>query len=280
VRLTDLLAEAMTTLHGANIASPRVDAELIAAFVLGVPRGRLFFASDPDPEQVSRFRELVRRRASRIPLQHLTGTAPFRHLELRVGPGVFVPRPETEQVAGWGIDWLAGRSGAVVVDLCAGSGAIAASVATEVAGTTVWAVERDPAAVEWLRGNVEGLPVTVVVGDATDPAVLADLDGQVDLVLSNPPYVPDIGANGLPPEVVAHDPHQAVFGGIDGLAVIRPLITRIGSLLRPGGAFAVEHDDTHAYVVPTLVHADGRFRDIKMHHDLAQRARFTTATRA
>jgi release factor glutamine methyltransferase len=319
VRVSDMVAEAVQTLAGANIASPRVDAELLAAFVLGVPRGRLAVATDADHIEVARYRELVRRRASRIPLQHLTGTAPFRRLELAVGPGVFVPRPETEQVVQWGVDWVRGRepsepvrsrsfSGAdpssklvprvsdssaeslgsrnppavpaLVVDLCAGSGAIACSMATEVARTSVWAVEQDASALKWLHRNAAGLPVTVVAGDATDPAVLSELDGRVDLVLCNPPYVPEIGAAGLPPEVTEFDPHGAVFGGTDGLEVIRPLVARIATLLRPGGAFAMEHDDTHAYVVPTLVDADGRFTDVDLHHDLARRPRFTTATRA
>jgi release factor glutamine methyltransferase len=144
----------------------------------------------------------------------------------------------------------------------------------------VYAVEREPDAQPWLRRNVSDLPVIVVEGDATDPAVLSELDGQVDLVLCNPPYVPEIGAAGLPAEVTKHDPHVAVFGGTDGLDVIRPLIGRFATLLRPGGAFAVEHEDVHAYVVPTLVHADGRFVDVDVHHDLAQRPRFTTARRA
>jgi release factor glutamine methyltransferase len=166
------------------------------------------------------------------------------------------------------------------VDLCAGSGAIAASVATEAPGVTVYAVEREPTALDWLRHNVSELDVKVVSGDATDPAVLSELDGRVDLVLCNPPYVPEIGKAGLPPEVTEHDPAVAVFAGTDGLDVIRPLIGRFATLLRPGGAFAVEHEDVHAYVVPTLVNADGRFVGVELHHDLAQRQRFTTATRA
>jgi release factor glutamine methyltransferase len=131
-----------------------------------------------------------------------------------------------------------------------------------------------------LRRNVEPYGVSIVDADATAAATLSDVDTTVDLVLCNPPYVPDIGAAGLPPEVSEHDPHRAVFGGRDGLDVIRPLIGRIADLLRPGGAFGIEHDETHAYVVPTLVHADPRFTDVQLHHDLARRPRFTTATRA
>jgi release factor glutamine methyltransferase len=303
VRVVDAVAEATTALTEARVGSPRVDAELLAAFVLGVPRGRLLTA-EFSADQVDRFRGLVRQRAARVPLQYLTGSAPFRLLELAVGEGVFVPRPETETVVGWGLEWLSAqpaRPGVtpLVVDLCSGSGAIAAAVATEwagrgasfprggniagrLAGLRVVAVEQDPGALVWLRRNVDRLALTgavqIVEGDATQPATLSELDGQVDLVLTNPPYVPEIGAAGLPAEVSLHDPHRAVFGGIDGLDVIRPLIGRIAGLLRPGGAFAMEHDDTHAYVVPTLVDADGRFSQVELHHDLARRARFTTAT--
>jgi release factor glutamine methyltransferase len=285
VRVAEALAVAVERLSDARVASPRVDAELLAAHVLGIPRARLAAAETFTGDQAKRYAELVERRATRVPLQHLTGKAAFRYLELDVGPGVFVPRPETEVLVEWGLRWLrAGRApdeaGRIVVDLCAGSGAIAASVATEAPGTIVYAVEREPDALAWLRRNVAGRGVTVVEGDAADPGVLAQLDGQVDLVLCNPPYVPEIGAAGLPAEVTRHDPHVAVFGGVDGLDVIRPLIGRFATLLRPGGAVAVEHEDVHAYVVPTLVHADGRFVDVEVHHDLAQRPRFTTAGRA
>jgi release factor glutamine methyltransferase len=264
------------------VASPRVDAELLAAHVLGIPRGRLASAERFTDTQAERYAELIAKRAARVPLQHLTGRAPFRYLELDVGPGVFVPRPETEVLVEWGLRWLRANDATpqIVVDLCAGSGAIAASVATEASGPTVYAVEREPDALTWLRRNVLGRGVVVVEGDATDPEVLSELDGRVDLVLCNPPYVPEIGAAGLPAEVTRHDPHVAVFGGTDGLDVIRPLVGRFATLLRPGGAVAVEHEDVHAYVVPTLVHADGRFVDVEVHHDLAQRPRFTTARRA
>jgi release factor glutamine methyltransferase len=277
VRLTDLLAEATKVLAAAHVASPRVDAELLAEHVFEVPRGQLLSAADPTDNQVNKYRELVRRRAERVPLQYLTGTAPFRHLRLRVGPGVFVPRPETESMVEWGLEWLRGRTECTVVDLCAGSGAIAAAIAAETSGHRVFAIERDAGAWSYLRDNLAGAGVTVIGADVLDPR---SFDGTVDLVLCNPPYVPEIGRAGLPPEVTEHDPHAAVFGGTDGLALIRPLIGRIADMLRPGAAFAVEHDETHAYVVPTLVDADGRFEKVELHHDLARRPRFTTATRA
>jgi release factor glutamine methyltransferase len=172
------------------------------------------------------------------------------------------------------------------VDLCAGSGAIAVSIAAEKAGATVLAVEQSSSALPWLRRNAEegrrapGSRVVVVEGDATDPGVLADIDGSVDLVLSNPPYVPQLTRPALPPEVAAHDPPEALFAGADGLAVIRPLIGRIATLLRPGGAFAIEHDETHVHVVPSVVAADGRFEQVEGHTDLARRPRFTSAVRA
>jgi release factor glutamine methyltransferase len=277
VRLVELLAEATTQLAAAHVPSPRVDAELLAAHVLELARGRLLSASDLTDDQVKKYRELVRRRADRVPLQHLTGTAPFRHLQLRVGPGVFVPRPETELLVEWGLEWLLGRTGCTVVDLCAGSGAIAGAIATETTGHHVFAIERDAGAWSYLRDNVGPAGVVVIGADVLEPR---SFDGTVDLVLCNPPYVPEIGRAGLPPEVTEHDPHNAVFGGTDGLQLIRPLIGRIAAILRPGGAFAIEHDDTHAYVVPTLVDADGRFEKVELHHDLARRPRFTTATRA
>ena len=279
------MAQAVDELTAAGVAAPRVDAELLAAHVLGVQRGRLAIVDGFPSAEEQRFRDLVRARSNRVPLQYLTGVAPFRHLELAVGPGAFVPRPETELLVEWGLHWRRTHSTGlahppIVVDLCAGAGPIAASVASEDAAATVYAVEREPAALDWLRRNVSGRGVTVIEGDATRPETLSELDGRVDLVLCNPPYVPEVGSLGLPPEVSEHDPHSAVFGGTDGLDVIRPLIGRVAALLRPGGAFAVEHDDTHAYVVPTLVDADGRFTDIELHHDLARRPRFTTATRS
>jgi release factor glutamine methyltransferase len=275
-RFAPALAAATKELAAAGIASPRVDAELIAAEVLGVGRGRLALIDTIRDTELRRFEELVRRRAARIPLQHLLGTAAFRHLELAVGDGVFVPRPETELLAGWGIEHTA--PGATVVDLCSGSGAIALAVADEAAPGRVIAVERSGPALEYLRRNAAPFSVVrVVAGDVTEPGLAARLPTGVDVVLCNPPYVPD--GTVVPPEVADHDPAEAVFGGPDGLAVIRPVIALAAELLRPGGVVGIEHDDGHAAAVPDLLRADGRFTEVTEHDDLAGRPRYATARR-
>ncbi|HET9519392.1 MAG TPA: peptide chain release factor N(5)-glutamine methyltransferase [Actinoplanes sp.] len=288
--LAPVLAAAASELATAGVASPRVDAELLAAHVLGIGRGRLLLVDALRPDELARFTELVARRAARVPLQHLIGSAAFRYLELAVGPGVFVPRPETELLAGWGIDAARAAGPApVVVDLCSGTGAIALSVANELPTARVTAVERSTAALRWLRRNAADRAaagdqaIDVVAGDVTDPALrtgtggLGPLAGAVDVVLCNPPYVPDCTA--VPPEVAAHDPAEAVFGGADGLSVIRPVVALAAVLLRPGGVLGIEHDDLHAAAVPDLLRADGRFVDVADHDDLSGRPRYATARR-
>ncbi|HEY0696188.1 MAG TPA: methyltransferase, partial [Micromonospora sp.] len=167
---------------------------------------------------------------------------------------------------------------------CSGTGAVALSVANEVSGARVVAVERSPAALDWLRRNVAARaaagdrPVEVVAGDVTDPELLADLTGRVDLLLCNPPYVP--AGTAVPAEVAGHDPADAVFGGPDGLAVVRPVVDRARRLLRPGGWVGIEHDDTHGDVLPELIRVAGGFTDVVDHPDLAGRPRFVTARRA
>jgi release factor glutamine methyltransferase len=272
--LSPALATAVAELTAAGVASPRVDAELLAAHVLEIPRGRLLLADSMRADELRRFRALVAERARRIPLQHLLGTAAFRHLELSVGDGVFVPRPETELLAGWGIDHA--RSGNTAVDLCSGTGAIALSLADEIKGLHVYAVERSPVALSFLRRNAAAFEnVHVVEGDVTDPALLPDL--AADLVLCNPPYVPD--GTPVPPEVADHDPAEAVFGGADGLEVIRPVIVLAARLLKSGGHVGIEHDDVHGDAVPALLRADGRFTEVTAHRDLTGRPRYATARR-
>ena len=276
---------AASALARAGIGPAGAEAELLVAYVLGVPRGRLALADELTPGQRAHLRELVGRRTRHEPLQHLLGSAAFRHLELAVGPGVFVPRPETELLAGWGIE-AARRASAgtpTVVDLCSGTGAIALAVADEVPGARVVAVERAAPALAWLRRNAADRagagdrPIEVVAGDVADPGLLDRLSGRVDVLLCNPPYVPD--GTAVPPEVAGHDPAEAVFGGPDGLAVIRPVVERAAGLLRPGGLVGIEHDDTHGEAVPDLLRSDGRFADIVDHRDLVGRPRFATARR-
>jgi release factor glutamine methyltransferase len=258
-----------------------VDAELLLAAVLGVPRARLLTLDAVPAEAADRFAGWVEQRASRVPLQHLTGTAPFRHLELAVGPGVFVPRPETELIAGWVLDRIAGLTAPTVVDLGTGSGAIALSVAQEHPGARVLAVERDAGAIEWTRHNAAtraaagDTPVEVLAGDMTDPGLLRELDGTVDVVVSNPPYVPD-GAR-LPREVADHDPPLALWGGPDGLDVVRGLLVTAARLLRPAGWLGIEHADQQGSSLPAVVRAAGGWAEVVDHPDLAGRPRFTTA---
>jgi release factor glutamine methyltransferase len=261
-----------------------VDAELLLAHVLGVPRTGLLTLGEVPDDAAARFAALAGQRADRVPLQHLTGRAPFRHLELAVGPGVFVPRPETEQLVEWALARLAGVAEPVVVDLGSGSGAIALSIAHEHPGARVTAVERDPGAIEWTRHNAAARaaagdrPVEVRSGDMTDPGLLRELDGTVDLVVSNPPYVPD-GAT-VPREVADHDPPLALWGGPDGLDVVRGLLRTAARLLRPGGGLGIEHADQQGSALPALVRASGGWTDVADHPDLAGRPRYTTAHRA
>lgn len=248
-----------------------VDAELLLAHVTGRDRGLLRMSgTDVSADEQARFDELLGQRAARVPLQHLTGRAPFRHLELQVGPGVFIPRPETELVVDHVLRFLAGDPspaddrhhpsraddpGPVVVDLCTGSGALAISIATERPGSRVVAVEVSPSAVEWARANVAdhsallaraGSVVDLISADATTVAApgapLESMRGRADVVVSNPPYVPD---SALPrePEVRDHDPGRALYGGPDGLEVVRPLAEQAAALLRPGGLLLIEHAD-------------------------------------
>jgi release factor glutamine methyltransferase len=277
------ILEAERILAGAGVASPRADAELLAAYVLGVERTKLPLVPLIDPPVVEAIGRLVAQRARRVPLQHLTGQVFVGLVTLEVGPGVFVPRPETELLLAWGLAELEPVRAPMVVDLCTGSGALALALAAARPDASVHGVELDPTALAWARRNADarqdaGDPaIHLHAGDVTDPALLTGFDGRVDLVLCNPPYVP-LGTD-VPPEVAEHDPPAAVFAGRDGLAVIREVIGCAARLLAPGGAVAIEHDDTHAESVPALLRARRVFTEVAEHRDLAGRPRFATARR-
>ncbi|MDQ1540682.1 MAG: release factor glutamine methyltransferase [Actinomycetota bacterium] len=280
-RLRVAIDVAHDRLAAAGVPSPRHDAETLAAFVLGCPRGHLHVAGDLSAGQHTVYAELVARRARRIPLQHLTGSAAFRYIEVAVGPGVFVPRPETEVVAGWCIDALLARTEEtpepLVVDLCTGSAAIALSIAHEVKGAVVHAVERERAAYEWASRNVTGTRVVVHHADAAD--ALAELDGTVDLVVGNPPYLPEGQRGDVDPEVRDHDPDAALWGGPDGLLGPHLIELAARRLLRHGGLVAVEHADHQGPLVAELFRASGEWEHIAVRQDLAGRDRFVTAQR-
>jgi release factor glutamine methyltransferase len=270
--------EASRILGDAGVPSPRVDAELIAAHVLDVPRGKLMLTPLVDRQVVEAIADMVRERAKRVPLQHLLGWAALGEVTLEVGPGVFVPRPETELLLSWGLDFLTDHPSPVVVDLCTGSGALALAVAVSRPDAVVHAVDIDTTALAWARRNLGDTRVHLHKGDVTDPSLFTELDAQVDLVLCNPPYVP-VGTE-VPPEVGEHDPFKAVFAGSDGLSVIRHVVNLAARLLRPGGAVGIEHDDAQAESVPALLSTRKVLTNVADHRDLTNRPRFATAYRA
>ncbi len=292
--LRTVLVDAERRLAAAGVPSPRADVELLLAHVLGVPRTRLVLSDDVDRSVLVRFEALLAKRASRQPLQHLLGEAPFRRMTLRVGRGVFIPRPETEIVAEAAIRELAAAPGRLAVDLCAGSGALGLALALEVPNSTVHLVEVDPHACEWLQRNADelagqlasvGSVVHVHRDDATraHESALAALVGTVDVVACNPPYIPDEAAP-RDPEVREHDPPLALYGGEDGLDVVRGVALSAAALLRPGGMLVIEHADTQGervggLGVPALLRGTGCYGEVADRVDLAGRDRYTVARR-
>ena len=283
------LAEIRAALESAGIEDPAVDAELILGHVLGVSRGRVqalaVLGERLSVPQAERAAQLAEDRASRVPLQHLTGRAPFRAIELAVGPGVFVPRPETETVAQFAIDalQLAPTAEPIAVDLCTGSGAIALSLAHEVPSARVWALEKSRDAHAWATRNVaewgDGR-VELVQGDVAELAripAFAALAGRVHVLISNPPYVP---ADMVPrdPEVRDHDPELALYGGADGLDIVRVISREARALVMQGGLLVLEHAELQGAAIRALLAADG-WRAAATHQDLSGRDRTTTALR-
>lgn len=282
--LTALREQAVAALAQAGVPTPEVDAELLIAHVLGMARGEVqakaIVGAAIDEEAADAVRALVARRAAREPLQHLTGRAPFRSLELAVGPGVFVPRPETELAAQLAIDALLAVPSPhpLAIDFGTGSGALALALATEVPHAQVVAVERSPEAHTWAKRNIRELGadnVRLVLGDMGE--ALPELDGTVDVIVSNPPYIPD-AAIPRDIEVRLHDPALALYGGPDGLDVVRRLSLRALALLRPGGPLVIEHGELQGEQIRELLTGDG-WRAAATHRDLLGRDRVTVALR-
>ena len=280
--IASALDHATAVLEEAGVPSPRVDAELLVGHVLGLSRGgvQAKVATDAalSAEDSVTIAGLAERRAAREPLQHITGVAPFRSRELAVGPGVFVPRPETEQVAQYAIDALAASATPqpIGVDLGTGSGAIALAMATEVPHSFVYGVEVSPRAFVWTKQNFRGIDNARAVFIDLAHA-LSELDGTVDVVISNPPYIP-LGAIPRDPEVRRHDPEIALYGGDDGLDVVRQVSATALRLLHAGGTLVLEHGELQAAAIAELLTQDG-WRAIAHHRDLLGRDRATTALR-
>ena len=273
--LAEAVREATAVLAAAGVPSPRVDAELLAEHLLGVGLGRLralMLGDSPAPEG---YADLVAERAQRIPLQHITGVAHFRYLELSVGPGVFIPRPETESVVQLVIDRLQGVPHPKVVDLGTGSGAIAGSIAHEVPGAEVYAVEYSEFAHAWAAKNLLPLGVHLVHGDLRD--ALPEHNGTFDVVVSNPPYIP---AEAIPnePEVALHDPAVALYGGgADGMELPTAAAASAARLLVPGGYFVMEHAEVQSGWIAAMLDRTGLWSEVTTHLDLNGKDRATSA---
>lgn len=276
--LVQALRQATRVLTDAGLPSPRADATTLAAHLLDLTPGRLQAAAIAGRPAPAGLAELVRRRAAGEPVQHLTGAAPFGRVSVRVGPGVFIPRPETELLVEAVVGAVTGAAAPVVVDLCTGSGAIALAVQTALPQAVVHAVELDPVAHAWARRNLAGLRGDLVLGDATDlgpDRPLAHVDGRVDAVVANPPYVPDGDRLG---DAAGVDPTLALFGGPDGSTVPLAVAARAARLLCPGGLLVLEHDERHQEILVGSLTAAG-WVEVTGRPDLTGRPRFLTARR-
>jgi release factor glutamine methyltransferase len=282
-----LLMSAASQLREVGVESPEQDARQLLAYVVGIELVRLPLLDVVEDAQANHFETLINKRARRIPLQHLTGRAHFRYLELEVGPGVFVPRPETEVMTGWAIEQLRpmvyavargqSRHLPVVVELGTGSGAVAKAIATELTGTRVHAVEVSEEAATYAARNLADTTVELYVRDML--GALPELNGTVDLVIANPPYIPLDAFESVVPEVRDHDPVLALFSGRDGLDAIRVVVAEAARLLRPAGLLCVEHADVQGESAQQVLIQHGAFAGVRDHPDLAGRPRFVTALR-
>lgn len=279
--LSGLLGQGSQCLARAGDESAAATARILLCHALDVEPARLILCPDPGPDQEQRYRDLIDACAAGRPAQYLTGRAWFRSVRLAVGPGVLIPRPETELVVGEAVqacrDLVARGIRPVVVDLCTGSGAMAAALVREVPTARVHAVELEPEALRWARRNLSGTDVQLHPGDAR--TVPAGMDGRVDVVMTNPPYLPEALADQVQDEVLANEPGSALFSGADGLDLVRDLVPRAARLLRAGGILVMEHDPSQQHSLPALLTADGHWDRIRDHADLTGRSRFVTAVR-
>jgi len=278
--ISEVLRVATDKLASAGVNAPIVDSELLACFVLGLERSELtmlLIEQQVFPEdKIADYLLAVSRRENREPLQHITGLAPFRHLELNVGPGVFIPRPETEQLVQFALEKIGSLQNPIVVDFCSGSGAIAISLSTELERATVFAVELSPQAFTFLERNFRKYGLDPKTAKNQDLGIAFDeLAEQVDLVISNPPYIPD-AAVPIDLEVQLHEPSLALYGGEDGLDVIRRIASRAFYLLKPSGLLLIEHADSQAHAISELLLKNG-WLDVVSSQDLAGKDRMISA---
>ncbi|MCF8524003.1 MAG: peptide chain release factor N(5)-glutamine methyltransferase [Aquiluna sp.] len=282
MKLSEALALASEKLSTAGVPSPQADATWLLCHILDTDRSdlltRITFDQDLSSEQLEAFLVALTRREKREPLQHITGKAAFRSLELSVGPGVFIPRPETEQVVQYAIDYLRQLPmPGVAIDLGTGSGAIAIAMAVEVPQTKVYAVELSQSAFDYATKNIEANLAAVELRLGAMQEVVSDLVGGVDVVISNPPYIPD-SAIPIDPEVRNFDPELALYGGEDGLDVIRDISGIAAALLRAGGLLVLEHAETQSDAIRELLLNDG-WLSVSAFQDAAMRYRTITAIR-
>jgi release factor glutamine methyltransferase len=282
VKLSEALSLASEKLTEAGVPSPQADATWLLCHILDTDRSdlltRITFEQSLTAAQLDDFLVALARRQKREPLQHITGKAAFRSLELSVGPGVFVPRPETEQVVQYAIDYLRQlpRPG-VAIDLGTGSGAIAIAMATEVPQTKVYAVELSESAFDYAAKNIEANSAGVELRLGAMQEVVSDLVGGLDVVISNPPYIPS-SAIPIDPEVRNYDPELALYGGEDGLDVIRDISGIAAALLRSGGLLVLEHADGQSEAIRELLLNDG-WLSVSAFQDATMRYRTITAIR-
>ena len=276
-----VLARAAWRLRDAGVPSPDHDAEAMLCDLLDVPRMTLGLADELTPDVERAFEDRVVRRAQREPLQHILGRATFRYVDVEVGPGVFVPRPETEALAGWAVDHLrqlrSTQPAPMAVELCAGSAAMALSLATEVPGVTVHAVELSDRACAYAARNLTGSGVHLHQGDIAD--ALPSLNGSVDVVVANPPYIPLAEYDSVDAEAREYDPPVALWAGPDGLDMVRVVEQVAIRLLRPGGVVGCEHADVQGDAAVAVFAQSGRWTHVRDRADLAGRSRFTTASK-